>query len=89
MITEKHYQELLEPFKSANIMFPGTLEKFYLFTRNDPDPDATDFDQMLHIMKWLLAINETMYPGECEGIRNKIKRQITTICTCSVCQSHT
>lgn len=71
MITEQQYQQILEPYKSAHIMFPESLENFERFIRQNLDPDASDFENTLFIHKWLLAINEIMYPRETKAIRNK------------------
>lgn len=76
MITETTYQELLEPFRRANIMFPRNLEEFYQFIRQEPDPDATQFEEMTNIIHWLLSMNQDMYPDEVENILRHFRKQI-------------
>lgn len=78
MINERQYQEILVPFKNANIMFPPTLQDFVSFTRRELDPDQTDLEQMLSIMNTLMLINVNIYLKEVNAIADKLSK----MCLC-------
>ena len=78
MINERQYQEILTPFKNANIMFPPTLQDFVSFTKRELDPDQTDLEQMLSIMNTLMIINVNIYSDEVNVIANKLSQ----MCLC-------
>jgi len=74
MLTEEQYQTLVEPFKKAKILFLPTQKEFYLFINHTPDPKLSFIQESIFIFDWLIDINISRYPAECEGIRHCFNR---------------
>ena len=76
MITEKQYQDVIKPFVNEDMYYPATLQQYLLFNKVKFDPDKTDFENMLSIIKFLLQINYFICQKESELIHQDILTQI-------------
>lgn len=76
MITEEQYQDVIKPFVNEDAYYPSTLQEYLLFSKVEFDPDKTDFENMLGIVKLLLQINYFFCPKESELIHQDVLAQI-------------
>lgn len=65
---EAVYQKLLEPFKNANVIFPSTLKD----ARKLFKLDSIDDWNLGTYRDWLIGINKSFYPHECNVIMKKL-----------------
>ena len=62
------YNLLLEPFKDANVIYPTTLAMLADLLKID----LTDDWKVSFVRDWLIGLNVSFYPNECQGIIKKL-----------------